>query len=111
MELDSNKWAGVVATSALTIALWQFYHQRIHDRLSVKPVTVFGLRAAADGISFKITNKGLGPSLNKEIHVFVNGFEQVDNWTWEHVLEQLQPNTFKLLVNARSQHAFPQESR
>ena len=85
-----ENWAGIVATSVVVITIQQFFQQRRHDRLSVKPKVSFSLGIINNRVELSVSNNGLGPALHKEMKVFVGGSELPRHWRWDQVLEGLE---------------------
>ena len=92
-----ENWAGIVATSAVVITVQQFFQQRRHDRLSVKPNVSFNIGTTPLGVEFSISNSGLGPALNKGLNVFVRGNKLGEHWRWDQVLEGLELGRIEIL--------------
>jgi hypothetical protein len=62
-----------ISICALSLAIWNGYLTRTHNKLCVKPFITSFLQESSTNLTFTITNCGLGPAEIEEFTIFANG--------------------------------------
>jgi len=80
-ELSSVDWTQAatiaIAITALGLSVWEGVQNRMHNRLSVRPILSMYTHTDLDTLSFHSTiqNNGLGPAIISSYRIFLDGKE------------------------------------
>ncbi len=82
IEIWLTVGAVVIAAFALFVSGWTAGQQRQHNKLSLKPLTVFEWRASDSGDegAFYLRNYGSGPAIIREYYVELDGEKHTAVW-------------------------------